>query len=607
MNAVVIRSALSTQTSSTAVSTTALRIKSSTITLTSAFSPSIVGSRIRFYVDTPAGNIPLTGIIADYGGVAGTTRSGQYLPASWSTSPPLGASMGPGSVWSVWYRRQDMGIQGLMLAQENDSSNNFWAMGWREYDQMWFGWSGPTQGGPQLFPSGAVLDWTSGAIPEVPQDTDWHHYLIKYDRWNVSPEPGYPQSQTAVFKFWRDGVYIGEAGRGNMNSEWWYLTSPLQPIVAGYYDGTYTTPGLSGPIATQGVVGQTWIGEIYSPAFNPQQFYNNGYVDLRLTNGTIYPGSVAAVQPYVYTEWDPTNTTNLTNLPVLSPGPNVFVDSDWYITPGIRVRAFLLATAEVRVSGVSSLSSAFSLQIDFENIVETPAALSSSTSLTTVAVRTRRTGSTLTVQTTTEFTPGLRQSAEANLNVTATISATAESEAQASSSLSSAFTLTSVPTEVLKPVSAALNSSSTQAPVDILRTRTTASTLASEFTQSVTGGTIVDYTVSLSTEFTQTASANRTRLNSSSVSAEFTLFTAATQIIQFNCVLNSQALLTAQNSRLRDNTITMTGQGFVLIDGDIIHIDPDLTLVIVSENRDLVVEPESRDQIIISETRQQYA
>ena len=41
--------------------------------------------------------------------------------------------------------------------------------------------------------------------------------------------------------------------------------------------------------------------------------------------------------------------------------------------------------------------------------------------------------------------------------------------------------------------------------------------------------------------------------------------------------------------------------------GDIIHIDPDLTIVVASETRGLVVEPETRDLIIISETRQQYA
>jgi hypothetical protein len=61
--------------------------------------------------------------------------------------------------------------------------------------------------------------------------------------------------------------------------------------------------------------------------------------------------------------------------------------------------------------------------------------------------------------------------------------------------------------------------------------------------------------------------------------------------------------MTVSGSRVRQFTSTLSAQGFILTTGEIINIDPYLTLVVAQESRLYYVIPENRRLSIEQETR----
>ena len=609
--------ALRIQTSAVALSTTVTLSSLISVTrpaaasLTSEVTQSATALRIKSYEPTPQGNLPGTGLIARYGS-GGGFQTGQYLESSWENASNNAASMGVGSVWSIWYRRQDMGERGFMLAQENSNNNNFWGIGWRNYNQMWFGWDGPTQGGPQL---DSPLVWSSGDIAQVPQDQDWHHYLIKYDRFTQGSEPGFPGPQTAIFKFWRDGIYLGEDGKANSNTDWWFQEQYLAPIVAGYYDGTFT--GI--PIVTPGIVGQTWIGEVYEPDFDLSRFYSNGYIDLR-SSGVIGPYNF---QPYVYTEWDPANTTHLINLPVNSSGPNVFETADWYATPGMRARAKLVCVGQQIQVTQATLTSSSTLTMSVTVVKVATANLTSTATIAATALRTKQLESNFTAIAT-ELVAVIRVRPSGSIDLNSTTSLTASGEVVkvliATTLASQSSLLAQGEISVKADANLTSNFSLT---ANVRRTRSSAISVTSNFAQQTTATRTARLVSAMTTASTMTTSALKIPLFGVTMTANISV---SADVIATKGFAN---LIIFANSQLNFSLprVTRTYQANFnafytqLTVGDVIHIDPLLTLLVEpetanfkiipelrtvvwdSETKELKVIPESRDLIIDSETR----
>ena len=422
----------------------------------------------------------------------------------------------------------------------------------------------------------------------APVDSGWHHYLLYAIPNGVNP--------SNTWRLWVDGVDQGTASRGA------YLTGGLSNgaqlrLGQGRIAKEYVSDYASSEFYLDGSVAQIWMGT-GSGAPTVSNFYNKGYVDLGANGrgaGNVLPA------PEVYN----TLSAPFTGVDF---NTNQYTPGEEYATVGINTTTgvFKMATTPVFVFlFVGHLNSAAAITISTTirnnatarlNTTATLACTSttyvgiigylvSAAALTNTITRQRAYSATLTAFASELVVIGKRQNETATLSsqFTLTCDVSVKPPVRFSAALMSAATVTATVFRV-GITSVALTSAATIT-ATARRIKPLASALNS--TASLTCNASVKLpiriTASLNTFATQTSTVRRFRATSTQ--------------------LNSTATLVISTKKIVGMTISL--QAFVaeITVGDIINIDPFLTLTIAPETRIITILPESRDLVIEQETR----
>ena len=427
----------------------------------------------------------------------------------------------------------------------------------------------------------------------APVDSGWHHYLLYAIPNGVNP--------SNTWRLWVDGVDQGTASRGA------YLTGGLsngaqlrlgQGRIAKEYVSDYT----SSEFYLDGSVAQIWMGT-GSGAPTVSNFYNKGYVDLG-ANGR-GAGNVLPV-PEVYNTLSApfTGVDFNTNRSY----ENQYIAGEEYATVGINTTTgvFKMATTPVSVflfaghlNSAASISTSITIRNNARATLNTRATLACTSTtyvgiigyLTSVAAltnsikRQRAYSATLSAFASELVVIGKRQNETATLRSQFTLSCdvSVKPPVRFSAALMSAATISITPYRV-GITSVALTSAATIT-ATARRIKPLASALNS--TASLTCNASVKLpiriTASLNTFATQTSTVRRYRATSTQ--------------------LNSTATLVISTKKIVGMTIRL--QAFVaeITVGDIVNIDPFLTLTIAPETRIITILPETRQRVIEQETR----
>ena len=127
--------------------------------------------------------------------------------------------------------------------------------------------------------------------------------------------------------------------------------------------------------------------------------------------------------------------------------------------------------------------------------------------------------------------------------------------------------------------------------------------LSSEFTQQATAVKITDITENFAANTDFAVAEQRIRLAKINVSSEFNFGVDALKARTLQANLLSESELLASVFNIVQVSAALESQGFVLIAGRVLQLDPYLTYVVAQETRYYTVAPESREFIINQETR----
>lgn len=438
---------------------------------------------------------------------------------------------------------------------------------------------------------------------QAPTDTDWHHYLIQCSR------PGH-------FKLWLDGEYLGSqtyfasVQSGKFENNYWIRFGSGVPT--NLYDESWTNP--SGNLDPNVSVAQVWMGIVdteyvqdplgnyyrVTSAFDPGNFYNNGYVDL----GSLGRGLANQLpEPYIYdTLSSPWTNVQFWNGSTSATGTPA---SSSLLTPTAQASSTLTAEPQAVLVNVIETQATTALTAQATKRVVTESTQTAEFTQTTEAVKF--------VGVTSDLTSEFTQSSEASRTRDVTSDLTAELGLavisgffeQATADLSTAFDLTADVT-LIEPI------------------RTSADLVAeSSVTAEVTGYSGVAAFIAVQASLTAEITVKPPVRITADLAATSELAATIGSIEQFIVLTSSSGTMTAaavKTAQGQSNLIVTSTQtagpvkytGIVanwsafysqLSVGDVLNIDPYLTLVIKPENRIIVIESETRALKVTAETR----
>ncbi len=421
----------------------------------------------------------------------------------------------------------------------------------------------------------------------ITNDLDWHHLLF----WCEPTQAPAPKQ----FRLWVDGV-LQEATQDSIPTRVNFDASTgvkLGQSVVSQFTGAYE----STQSKFEGAFAQLWMGNV--TRLNPSLFYDGGYVDLGSQGLGAFDQLPA---PYVY---------NLLNAPYTGitwdqEGAETGAASELLAIPLFSAETRLTAISQAVLVVTANLTSQFQSTITAFKTVELQSALTSTASLTTAT--------------------GVTRQGQSALASTAELATTAIYTAGAVSTQSAEFALTAEVGD-LDSASAGLSATFALECSAILIEPTRASAeLQVTATLTADAESLFNMRADLVSAFTVTADATlippvRAEANLS-VSASMTVIIGA---IEENIVLLvSAGTMTTDADKLADAFVTMPVtttftadvqrafrttsanlqvQGFQVTVGDIINLDPALTLTIKQEQRELIILPETRQFDLASETR----
>lgn len=565
----------------------------------------------------------LTAIIGSIKQYVGSSISGVKAEASTNRYAKLasGASVynQPGITMAIWARRDDL----------NPSRAVFWSTDLSGYSLARFEYVNQTTARFSVGSFGFVETWNWNN--SVPYDNLWHHYIVRIKRTGLGPVNGFDEME-----LWVDGEYKGL--RTNSQGFAIYNWSVFGPINLGF--GPKHQNEATGPYYFDGDLAQIWIGDWDN--FILSSIWNNGPIDLGPTG--INDGFLPA--PAIYS---PLNQpwTNITfyenNVIGAALGADQALD-----LPDMTVKASLSAG----ILGVflygSNLTATTTLTCAGNFTAGAASALS--TQATVVAQPVVQTG--IVAQITAQST----LSADVNLApaggaVLADHQATLECQAgylRSQSSTQSAQATMTTEAMVIPPVSgdAALTVFVSQTTVagyliNAVSTHTAIFTQVTEGTEILpiqASGTLqVD--TALTCEITRVRPGISLEMSAGTLTCDatvippirtgadlasvFTMSVAVSGIFDTITLTASMGTITITPVKTARITATLTAtttviatpfkrtgivavlsaQGFILTAGDVINIDPYLTLRIRPESRQITVEAETRTIRILPESR----
>lgn len=424
----------------------------------------------------------------------------------------------------------------------------------------------------------------------VPQDTRWHHYLVRNvrssigigtrDNWSLwidgelqTMDNPAPNGISIGGGFWNFRAYIGSAGTYDS------------------FNSSLDDENFDGAMA------QFWAGSISVDDFAVDKFYLNGPVDLGPTGqGLDNQLNIPAVYNLLDQPWLGVTTEFNPAVAATEPLYNAVIRAQATLTVTVTTAVFVV----INSSSTSSLGCAAGKTTDSTATFTAQATLtavaaqtigvisnqSSQSTLSAQVFRIQQGASTQTAETTVTALIGSIKPQSATLDTTAELTCdyTVILAIQGSAELSSEFTLTAAVNErqgfIITPSSEfQLECDATlKPPIRITADLVSSATLTTDLTR------VQAFAIALSSEFTQSTDAVKLR----QMAAELTA--TATQTLLAGYKVDIQALLQVQ--------------AFELTQADVLNLDPALTYVIPQETREFIILAESRLYAISEETRE---
>ena len=589
-DAVKTVSVISDQSALTTQTTTAVKSVDSVISVSSLFTPTLTAQAQIAGVAYLTANSTLTvitGFVVEYEPVELISTGLDTSTGSYQIEnvPPqsYGPSMTSGYVMAFWAKRDTVTTGNYaysMLAPTSfaDSSQQYQILQFKNG-------TGPTGGGiTRSYDHSITLftPWNQQSNPywdnTVPQDTEWHHYLIRY--LTVPSGLGFIEQYTLYVDGQSQGTSNGSNGlRVNSGGGVYFGTNFTSPnpttnlVAAGNFDGA---------------MAQVWLG-VPTDSFNISQFY-----DLAIDGAKDLTG-FATPEQY-----------------------NLLSD------PWTGVTASTLTASDQPLEN-GRISSDFEIIADFDGVFLFAVEMFTTASLTVTAQAQRL----VTVSLTDEFTATTQ--ADTRIGVISeqisefTVEFTAIKIIPLSSSLSVESTVLAAPGFIKLFDSTANSEFTVDASVDVkppIRTEAdllaTASLTANvaSFTDSITlmvtfGELTADVTLippirieaDLQSEFTVTAIIGSVEQFASLVASSGTMEINPVKTTGIVQDLTVSATVSADTFKFTGIVAEFTALYSQLTAGDIINIDPYLQLQIDQETRALVILAENRVITIESETR----
>jgi hypothetical protein len=426
----------------------------------------------------------------------------------------------------------------------------------------------------------------------VPTDGEWHQYLIR----TVSVAGNEPNTSNPGagnrWQLWIDGAYQGQsspyfaAGQIEFNNGGRALLGHalIRDLTGGYE--------LNGRRLT-GAIAQVWMGLTNNQQFNPVLFYDSGFVDLGTTGnlGGLLP------TPLIYnplqTPFTSITGTGLTTATTpLGYSPTVI-----RATTAITANAVLLVIADISVNASQTTLISYVIRpvIAFTSSATVSATATAFTGI--IADITAESTVSATVFRTQEFTSAITAVASVGVIVGATEQFDAAVTAQftldcdsvvkppirTEANLLSQFTVTADPASFTDAITMMMSSGTLTADVTVIPPVRAEANLVTTSTLTVIIGSIEQFAVLTASSGTMSITAVK-----------------RTGILE---TLSTVSTVTATITHYKGIILTVTAFNTQLTAGDIINLDPYLTLKINSETRGLLILKETRDITIESETR----
>jgi hypothetical protein len=408
----------------------------------------------------------------------------------------------------------------------------------------------------------------------VPQDTLWHHYLIRMTE--QSPPGG---GTATIYTLWRDGIEQQRAANNTANR------GPLD--ISGVAIGTLGEVRDFNGTNFDGAMAQIWMGSVAD--FDLTDFYNGfaqdltGYESPRIYNlldqpwQGVTPGSgttlTAASEP-LYNA----NIQGKFTLTARFEGVFLFVAS-------MTAQTQLQAVIGVSLDGQALLADQFAVTAQAVGQFDTTADLESAVTVTVTVFRTQEFSADINCMATLAVIVGATEQFDATVTAQFTLDCDSviKPPIRTEANLLSQFTVTADPASFTDSITLMMSSGTLTADITVIPPIRAEADLISTTTLTAVIGSIEQFAVLVMSAGTLTTQATRTR----TVTAA--LICQATVSVTANRVRNAQVSLTAFNTQL---TV-----------GEVFNLDPYLTYVIPAETRLWQITAESRIIAIEQETR----
>jgi hypothetical protein len=424
----------------------------------------------------------------------------------------------------------------------------------------------------------------------VPQDTLWHHYLIR----NVRETIGLGTANN--WTIWRDGQIIpSTTNRGDISGGFWngraYIGSR----------GTYES--FNSPLEDDnfdGAMAQFWGGGVPVNDFAVDKFYNDGPVDLGPTGRGLL-NQLPSPEVYNLLDQPWLGVTNITEV-----GPPLTAASEPLYNANITARVTMVVGITTAVFLVSNQTVTTSLVCDAVKIIDPTLDITAVSTFTVAITQTIGIVSDLNTAFTLDAEVFRIKQFNSTLSAQASITAIVGPIEQFNSNLSSEFTLDA--DAVVKPP--------VRAEAFLLCTSTVTVDAAS-FTDTTTlmfslGTLTADITVIPPIRIEADLVAETALSVIIGTIEQFAILTASAGTMTVNAVktASAQGQITAQATvicapvKFTGIILTLTAFNTQLTVGDVVNLDPALTYLIPQETREYQILSETRLYEIEGESRE---
>ena len=435
--------------------------------------------------------------------------------------------------------------------------------------------------------------WTN-----VSTDTDWHHYLF----YTTAKDEQFGE----YFRLWVDGVYQGERQYGAADESVAFNSGEF--LLLGYSSLAEITGGyLIEPAGNDAGFAQIWMGVIPSSLgqnWMPpvDYFYDHGYVELyddgrgqddRLPQPLVYnrldePWTGVDFYPNYHPQY--TGDERPASQPLTDPWHSYFRLHCNYVgvflfRADLTAQAVMQTTVIAQRRAQADLTSSITINIDADQRIGIVAAITATVTQTASVIRIQSAIANVTSTTNIVCAPGFIKLFDADLTAISTLDCdfAVKPPIRTEANLLAQFTVTADPASFTDSITMMMSSGTLVADATLIPPIRVEADLITTSTLTVTIGSIEQFAVL--------------------VAASGTMITTAVKTTGILETLSTVSTVSATIKHYKGIILTVTAFNTQLTVGEVINLDPYLTLKINSETRGLLILKETRDITIESETR----